>query len=65
MIDTNIEIRSTDTDWLIRSLEYLVSDLKEQRNSGEWDKRTFKYSRVNSGYNYDVVYSIKDVKEIA
>ena len=31
MIDTTIEIRSTDSEWLIKSLEYMLHDLKEQQ----------------------------------
>ena len=64
MIDTTIEIRSTDSEWLIKSLEYMLFDLKEQQKEGFYFK-TFKYNRVKSGYNYDVMYSIKKVKEIA
>ena len=64
MIDTNIEIRSTDVDWLIKSLEYMLHDLKDQQKEG-FNFKTFKYNRVKSGHNYDVVYSIKQVKEIA
>jgi len=64
MIDTTIEIRSTDIDWFIKSLEYLASDLKEQQKQG-FDLKTFTYNRAKSGHNYDVMYSIKKVKEIA
>lgn len=63
MIDTTIEIRSTDSEWLIKSLEYMLFDLKEQQKEG-FDFKTFKYNRVKSGHNYDVMYSIKKVKEL-
>jgi hypothetical protein len=41
MIDTTIEIRSTDSEWLIKSLEYMLFDLKEQQKEGfEWSKQS-------------------------
>lgn len=57
MIDTTIEIRSSDKDWLIQSLRFLADNLEAQtfnRNHG-----------VMLGHNYDVSYTIKPVKEIA
>jgi hypothetical protein len=57
MIDTTIEIRSTDRDWLIKSLRYLANELEGQ---------TFDKNRgVDSAHNYDLFYNIEKVKEIA
>ena len=56
MIDTTIEIRSSDRDWLVKSLRFLADNIEAQ---------TFNWGHgVMSGHNYDVSYQIKKVEEI-
>jgi len=57
MLDINIEIRSTNKDWLVKSLRFLADNLEAQ---------TFNWGHgVMSGHNYDVSYQIKKIEEIS
>lgn len=57
MIDTIIEIRSTDRKWLIFALQALLAKIED-------DVMDRPYGSI-SAHNYDVYYNIENVKEIA
>lgn len=56
MIDTTIEIRSTDRKNLIFALERILSQLKENED---------KERGSVTAHNYDAFYMIEAVKQIA
>lgn len=56
MIDTTIEIRSTDRKWLIFALQSLLAKVEDNIE---------KDVGAISAHNYDVSYTISKVKEIA
>jgi hypothetical protein len=57
MIDTTIEIRSSDRQWLIFALQALLAKIE--------DDVMDKPRGGISAHNYDVFYNIEKVKEIA
>lgn len=56
MIDTTIEIRSTDRKNLIFALQRVISQLEENED---------KERGSASAHNYDAMYMIEPVKQIA